>query len=241
MLEGERGQTMRFTIRFTIFFAAAALSAQDRFDMVVRNDFFSGFAGNREALDRGMKKCEEILAANPKHAEAMVWHGSGELFISGEAARDHDYVEAVEFYQRGIDEMASAVALEPDNVAVRIPRGATLLTASRTIEGEQGRELLLTGLADYEAVYAKQQSYFETLSTHARAELLFGLGEGYMRSGDQTRAREWFEKLIAIGPSGHLDQAKAYLATGKLTVQGIGCAGCHVSQPSAISAQPSAR
>jgi tetratricopeptide (TPR) repeat protein len=222
---------MFYTIRFTIFLAAAAvLTAQERFDMVVRNDFFAGFAGNREALDRGMKKCEEILAANPKHAEAMVWHGSGEFFLGGEAARDHDYIKAMELSQRGLDEMASAVALGPDNVAVRIPRGATLLAASRVIEGEQGRELLETGLADYEAVYAKQQSYFDTLSTHARAELLFGLGEGYMRSGDQARAREWFDKLIAMGPSGHLDQAKAYLAGGELTVKGIGCAGCHVTK-----------
>lgn len=26
---------------------------------------------------RGMRKCEEVLAKDPKNAEALVWHGSG--------------------------------------------------------------------------------------------------------------------------------------------------------------------
>lgn len=46
-----------------------------RFDMLVREDFFSGFAGDADALERAMKKCEEILAKDPKNAEALVWHG----------------------------------------------------------------------------------------------------------------------------------------------------------------------
>src|SRR5258708_1574009 len=45
--------------------------AQERFDMRVRNDFFAGFAGNSEALDRGMKLCEEELARNPANAAAL--------------------------------------------------------------------------------------------------------------------------------------------------------------------------
>src|SRR5450759_1357003 len=108
--------------------AGAALCAQERFDMTVRNDFFSGFTGNGEALERGMKACEETLAANPKHAEAMVWHGGGVFFLSGVAARAKDFVKAGELYKRGLDEMAAAVALAPESVAVLIPRGAVLLT-----------------------------------------------------------------------------------------------------------------
>jgi hypothetical protein len=40
--------------------------------MLVREDFFSGFAGNAAALERGMRKCEEVLANDPKNAEALV-------------------------------------------------------------------------------------------------------------------------------------------------------------------------
>ena len=42
------------------------------FDTLVREDFFAGFAGDSEALERDMKKCDEELARNPKNAEALV-------------------------------------------------------------------------------------------------------------------------------------------------------------------------
>src|SRR5262245_43878976 len=117
---------MKSVVRLSLFLAVGiALPAQERFDMVVRTDFFAGFAGNREALARGMKKCEEILTANPKHAEAMVWHGAGLFFESGEAARAKDLLKSSDLYKRGLDEMAAAIGLAPENVAVIIPRGAT--------------------------------------------------------------------------------------------------------------------
>jgi hypothetical protein len=144
-----------------LFLAAAALCAQDRFDYVLRNDFFAGLSGNRAALDRAMKKCEETLAANPKHADAMVWHGSGNLYLSGRAAQSGDFAKTAELYKKGLDEMAAAVALEPDNVGVVIPRGATLLTASHTVPGDNGKELLRMGLADYEHVYQIQAQTLE--------------------------------------------------------------------------------
>jgi hypothetical protein len=92
------------------------------------------------------------------------------------------------------------------------------------------KELLKTGLADYEKVYAIQKPYFDTLNGHARGELLFGLAEGYQRAGDEARARDWFEKLAAVNDpeNGHLKQAKAYLETNKLTGTG-NCIGCHVT------------
>ncbi|HJX85000.1 MAG TPA: hypothetical protein VJ723_11705, partial [Candidatus Angelobacter sp.] len=64
--------------------AVIAVLAQERFDLKVRNYFFAGFLGNDAALEKGMKICEAALAANPKDAEAMVWHGSGVYFRSGQ-------------------------------------------------------------------------------------------------------------------------------------------------------------
>ncbi|HEY1336780.1 MAG TPA: hypothetical protein VGF59_04690, partial [Bryobacteraceae bacterium] len=105
--------------RLTILVAGvAAVFAQPRFDMTVRNDFFAGFTGDREALARGMKKCEDALAADPRNAEAMVWHGSGVFFRSGEAVKANDLPKAMELYQRGLEEMAKAVAIAPENVGV---------------------------------------------------------------------------------------------------------------------------
>src|SRR5262245_20290847 len=53
-----------------------------RFDYLVREDYFAGLAGDQAALERAIKTCEEALAKNPKHAEALVWHGSGLMLRS---------------------------------------------------------------------------------------------------------------------------------------------------------------
>lgn len=90
---------------------AAGQSSPMRFDEVVRDDFFAGFRGDTARLDQGMKRCEEELAKNPRHAQALVWHGSGLSFRAGEAARRGDLVAAGELSQRGHRQMNEAVAL----------------------------------------------------------------------------------------------------------------------------------
>src|SRR5437764_5822087 len=55
----------------------------DSLDTIVRSDFFAGMMGNRARLDRGMKYCEDLLAKNPKHAEAWVCRGGGSLVHAG--------------------------------------------------------------------------------------------------------------------------------------------------------------
>src|SRR5262245_54116077 len=120
---------------FTTWLVAAALalgagqSQTQRFDMVVRSDFFAGFAGDEARLNKAMETCERALAENPKHAEALVWHGSGLAFQAGVAFQKGDMKSGGELWQRGMDEMNSAVILAPDKVGVRIPRGAVLLQA----------------------------------------------------------------------------------------------------------------
>ena len=211
--------------------AVAVMVAQERFDLAVRQDFFQGFAGNKEALERGMKKAEAALAVNPQHAEAMVWHGSGLFFESGQAFRNQDFAKGGDLYKRGLDQMAAAVALEPENVAVIIPRGATLLGSTQQMPAGMAKPLIETGLADYEKTFQLQTSYFDTLSGHARGELLFGLAEGYLRLGDAAKAKEWFSRLAAVDDSenGHLRQARAFMETGKLSGPRT-CIGCHTSK-----------
>src|SRR5215467_7557160 len=103
-----------FTIRLAAI--AALLLMQARFDMLVREDMFAGFAGNKEAFDRAMKLTEETLAKDPKHAEAKVWHGSGVFFQAGQAFQKGDMQNGIILWQKGLDEMEQAVKLAPDNV-----------------------------------------------------------------------------------------------------------------------------
>jgi tetratricopeptide (TPR) repeat protein len=200
----------------------------ERFDYLVRADFFAGMTGDREALARVIKLCEQRLAQNPKHAEAMVWHGAAMIALSGEAFQKQDFKKGMELWSRGLKEMHEAARLEPENGGVLIPRGAILLAVARHAPPEEGKRLLQTGVGDYEKVLKMQEPYFDKLSSHARGELLFGLADGYRQLGNQDKARSYFERLITDAKgSGRDKQAAAFLETGKLPPGAESCTGCH--------------
>ena len=207
-------------------------AAQERFDMRVRNDFFAGFAGNQEALDRAMKLCEEEHASNPGNAAALVWHGSGVFVQSRTYFRAGDPAKGGEFWQRGLGEMDKAVAMAPDDLGVRIPRGAVLLTASRALpDADRARPLIEKGVADFEHALEMQKSYFDTLGTHPRGELLIGLADGYARLGKDDQATAYFERIRAALPgSAYAASAEKWLATKTLAPREAGCLGCHVAK-----------
>jgi tetratricopeptide (TPR) repeat protein len=200
-----------------------------RFDLVVRTDFFAGFAGDEARLRRGMDACEQILATNPRHAEALVWHGSGLLFQAGAAFASGNTQRGSELVGKGLEEMNRAAALEPDNVGVLIPQAAVLLVATRNMPADAARPLIEQAVGNYEKVLTIQAPYFSTLGDHPKGELLFGLAEGYSRLGKPDLARRNFERLIKDAPqSGQAPRARMWLDTGSIPKsEGVGCVGCH--------------
>jgi hypothetical protein len=209
---------------------AVSAGAAERFDMQIRDDFFAGFLGDKARLDRGMARCEEVLAARPGDAEALVWHGAGLFFRSSDAFRSGDRARGIDLYTRGVGEMDRAVEFAPDSIAVRIPRGSALLAATRFMSaGPQSAALLQKGLSDYERAFGLQSGRLDQLSGHSRGELLFGLAEGWLRAGQPEQARQWFEKLAAMPDAGHYQQARDWLASGQLS-GGTNCVGCHTGK-----------
>ena len=201
----------------------------ERFDFLVRADFFAGYAGDQAALNRAMKLCEDTLAKNPKHAEAMVWHGGGLMYLAGQAFQKGDSRKGTDLWDRGLNEMDQAVGLEPANVGVLIPRGATLLAISR-FAGQSGAQvsLLQKGVGDYERVIELQKTYFNALSGHARGELLFGLAEGWLRLGNSDKARTYFARIVnECKDSGRYRQAAQWIEKETLTSTTMSCTGCH--------------
>lgn len=209
--------------------ANAQVAQPQRLDLAVRSDFFAGFAGDAARLTQGMETCERALADNPKHAEAMVWHGSGLLFQAGMAFQKGDMKAGGELWERGMKEMDDAVAIAPDSVAVLIPRGAVLLQATRTMSPQMSKPLLTKAVGDYEKVLSLQEAIFATLGDHPKGELLFGLAEGYSRLDQPGKARQYFDRLVKDAPSsGQTPKAKQWLADGTLPKSsGLGCVGCH--------------
>lgn len=215
----------------TILIVGVLALAQQRFDMLVRDDFFAGLSGDRERFERAMTRIEEVLAKEPKHAEAKVWHGAGVLYRSSELFQKGDAQKGVELWQKGLAEMEEAVRWAPNNVGVLIPRGATLISTSRFTPPEVGKPILETGVGDYEKTLKIQEPGFAKMSTHSRGELLMGLADGWNRLGNTEKARHYFERMKNELPgSVYAEKAAAWLEgkPASKSPEFFNCSGCHV-------------
>lgn len=222
------------SVLFTLAAFAGQTSSQPadtspRFDGLIRADFFAGLAGDEARLRKAIETCERALAANPKHAEALVWHGASVLVQAGRAFQKGDMATGGPLFDRGLKEMDEAVGLAPDSPGVLIPRGAVLLEATRSMPPQMGRPLLESAVRDYEHVLEVQAPYFHTLGDHAKGELLFGLADGYARLGRLDKTRAFFERLINDAPgSGQTAKAREWMTSGTIPQStGTNCVGCH--------------
>jgi hypothetical protein len=212
--------------------AGGLLMSQERFDLKVRNYFFAGFAGDAASLAKGMKICEDVLTAEPKNAEALVWHGAGLYYEAGQAFQKGDAQTGMPLSQRGLKEMDDAAALAPDDLGVRIPRGAVLLTASHYVGSpEIARTLITRGVTDFEKAYELQGPDLSALGTHPRGELMIGLADGYNRLGNQEKAQLWFERIQKdMQGTVYAKSANTWLETKSLAPAQAGCLGCHTGK-----------
>ena len=208
--------------------------AAPRFDSLVRDDFFAGMMGDAARLDRGMKFCEEILATNPKHADALVWHGGGLLARAAQSYAKGDASAGDTLWNRGLKEMNDAVAFEPNNMGVKIGRSATLIGLAQSgwdPSDAEGRALLLSALNDYEKVYQWQKPFFGKLSMHSRGELLFGLASGWSILGEREKALKYLRLIIEEGRGTKYErEAQRWLDITPLPVVQHDCTGCHISR-----------
>lgn len=204
---------------------------QERFDAVVRDDFFAGMMGDIDRLDRGMKLCEEILAVDPTDADALVWHGGGLLTRASLAYASGDTALGERLWQRGIREMNRAVKAEPENLGVKIGRSATLIGLAQAgwdPSDVGSRRLLESALLDYERVYQRQKPHFSRLPLHSRGELLFGLASGWSILGDRRRTGHYLSAVVReCRGTAYERKARLLLARKPLPVVAHDCIGCH--------------
>lgn len=219
---------------FSLIAVATIVLAQEpvRFDHKVREMFFSGFAGDKEAMAKGMKISEATLAAEPNHAEAMVWMGGGLFFASGELFQKGEMQAAMGMMEKGTGMMDRAVELEPKSVGVRIPRGSTYLAASKGMPAAMGEPLLKKGVADYEVCWEMRKGDLSGFSQHSLGELLQGIAEGNGRLGNKEKAKEYFAMIQQKLPgTAYAKKAEKWMAEGKLSAQDTNCMGCHMGSP----------
>jgi tetratricopeptide (TPR) repeat protein len=216
------------TTAAVIILTAGVLLSQDRFDMKVRNYFFAGLAGDAASLQKGMKICEDILANDPKQPEALVWHGTGLISESREAFQKGDQQNGAAMWQRGLDEMDQAEAMAPNDLGVRIVRGAVLLIASQYLPSEAAHPLIEKGLSDYEKAYSVQGPDLKHLGTHKSGELMIGMADAYARLGEEDKARQWFDRIEKELPgTPYANSVATWLETKTLAPREAGCLSCH--------------
>lgn len=209
--------------------ALCAAASDVRFDHQVRNDYFAGFGGDAAALERALAKTSAVLAAQPNHAEAMVWHGSGVFYQSSQYFRAGDQQKGIEAFSKGVAMMDKAVELAPNDIGVRIPRGAVLLQSSLYMPENVARPLIEKGLSDYARCYELQKSGLDTMGEHPKGELLFGIADAHRRLGNNAAAEEYFQLVVKTMPgTGYARRANVWLTTRTLTPAQVRCAGCHV-------------
>jgi hypothetical protein len=206
----------------------------ERFDTLVRDDFFAGMMGDEKRLERGMKFCEEILAKNPKHADALVWHGGGLLTRAAKAYRRGDNVQGDKLWNQGLKEMNDAVAFAPGNIGIMVGRSATLVGLAQSgwsSYDTESRALLESALLDYEKVYQKQKPTFAKLREHSRGELLFGLASGWSILGEHQKARDYLKLTVKeVAGTDYETEARKWLNGKPKTVIQHDCRSCHISQ-----------
>jgi tetratricopeptide (TPR) repeat protein len=197
----------------------------------LRDQMFAGMMGDAAVLEKAMKAAEEALAKNPKDAEALVWHGMGVFYQCGQAFRSGDMETGGALFAKATEEMDRAVAIDPENTAVLVPRGFILLAATREMPPEVGDPLLEKGLADFEKTLALQAARSPKPGVHAQGEVLFGLAEGYSRTGNKEKAKSYFERIAKELPdTPYAQRAKKWLDNKPLEAAELNCAGCHQAQ-----------
>ena len=176
----------------------------ERFNETVRELFSAGFAGNDEALERGMAYVDETLEADPDHPGALVWQATGWSFQSGMAFARGDWDTGQALFDKSLAQFDRAVSLAPDSLQTRIPRASVLLSVARHTEDAASRNRYLeTAVEDYtrilRAAHARVLHRIPSRCT-AGAELLGGLAEVLWRLERHDDAKVYLHRMIAELP-----------------------------------------
>ena len=213
--------------------AAGSLLAQARLDSnQMRNDLFAAMAGNADAFKRMNEASSNVLATNPDHAQALMWHGAatlGEFFMEAQKGKAQS---AMGSFQKGTAEMDRAVSLAPNDLEVRIMRAVLYAPASREMPPPFAEPLLEKARADFQHTFDIQQAELAQLGTHPLGELLQGLGDAYSRQGKTGDAEKYYRMIQSmLKNTEYARRADEWMKTRQpLPAEKTACVGCHVAR-----------
>lgn len=189
------------TVLFAMFYAFAnitfAQTEAPKFDADLAENFSKGMSGDAESLEKALKKAEEILTANPKDAQTLVWVGSATLARSGKSFMSGNIAEGGKLWKTGRAKMDEAVEIEPENIEVLIVRGSTYLSASQQFPvKEEADKLRSLAVADLEKIIALTEGKTGGKSIGVRQQAVRQFIKFYTATGDKEKA-ESYRKMLA--------------------------------------------
>ena len=207
---------------------SATSLAQERFDYQVRGDMFRAFGGNEAAFKNAMSIIDAKLRADPDHAEALVWRGAARYWKAGQSFGAGNTANARVLADAAMADMDRAIALQPSNIAVLIPRATVLLAAARyQRDPDRIRNLATRVAADFETALAIRQPVFDQLGQHNRGEYLSGLAESWALAGKRDKAESYLRRiLVELSNSPYAERAAAKLADWS-DRRPLNCQTCH--------------
>jgi hypothetical protein len=213
-----------------VFTMSLGALAQQRFDFKVREDMFAGMDGDPVAFDRAMKLIADTLAREPDHAEALVWRGDGRLFMAGQAFQRGDFASGQKLFTEGLADMERAVALAPNDIAVRVPRASGLLPYARglrRVDRSEADRLTRIALGDFEFVLQASQPRWDKLSEHGRGEVLGALADGWLMLGETAKADVFLDRMTSELPGTAYAKNAAQRRADPASRTPLTCLGCH--------------
>lgn len=126
--------------------------------------------------------------------------------------------------------MGRAVALAPNEIAVRVPRASGLLPAARALRrADRGGADRLTRIAvgDLEFVLQASQSRWSRMSEHGRGELLGALADGRLMLGEAAKTDVFLDRRISELPGTAYAKNTSQRRADPAARVPLTCLGCH--------------
>jgi tetratricopeptide (TPR) repeat protein len=125
-------------------------------------------------------------------------------------------------------DMDRAIALQPSNIGVLIPRAATLLVAARNLrDPAQARSLAALAAADFESALVIREPAFDRLGQHNRGEYLSGLAESWALAGNRDKAESYLRRILAELPNSPYAERAAAKSANWSDRRPLNCQTCH--------------
>ena len=196
----------------------------------VREDVFAGvLVGDMDTFEKGVKKLDTHLAANPDSSEALAWMGLTRLVRAARANEAGDPATFKKNYDAA-NELFARAGLAKNEAVFAVTGGSFSVLAER-LPVEVRRNAYERAYENYSALKALQAPYFDKLPTHMRGEVLAGLAQAAERIGKAEESKRYLAQIVETLPgTPYESRAKKWMDKPELSkTVSLTCQTCHDS------------